>query len=340
MDNQTFMEKKQTDEWLNDLPLAAENIAFKSEEMIACAKCARTNSPNRLKCFYCGGELAITEAQSQLIKPNLRKLEAWEKGFNLIYQSSDDFDEAKMSEAIRLLKLETEVLHKIFENGAPLPLARAESEKEAEITRTRLREIGVESRLLSDELLAVEKTTRRLRGIEFFDDKLILILFNRDEIVEVAVEDLALIVPGAVFERRIEATEKRSRKGENKILDSSETASDETLLDIYSRQDSIGFRIYAKGFDFSSLESEKTLLAKDNIGILAEKLRRIAPNAKLVNDYLKNRGVLASVWEVEQKTESQGLKRESFGKFNIGNLTTVNNLSQFTRYSRLQWHLL
>ncbi len=61
------MEKKteqiHSDEWLKDIPLQMENPAFNPEEMILCAKCARTNPPTRLKCFYCGAELEISEAQ-------------------------------------------------------------------------------------------------------------------------------------------------------------------------------------------------------------------------------------------------------------------------------------
>lgn len=335
------MEKNQSDEWLKDLPLQSENIAFKPEEMIVCAKCGRTSPPNRRQCLYCGGELEITELQSRFLKPNLRKLESWEKGFNVILlPNADDFDEAKLFETAKLLKMEREVAQKLVEAANPLPLARVESEKEAKIVQTRLRELGIESLISSDETLALEKTTRRLRGIEFLDDKLILILFNQAEVVETALEDLVLIVSGALFERKIEATEKYSKKGENEILDTSETASDETLIDIYTRRDSIGYRIYAKGFDFSALKAEKELLAKSNIVKLVNKLCEVAPGAKYVDDYVRNRGILAGVWEVEQKIESRGLKRESFGKFNLGNLTTVNNLSQFTKYSRLQRHLL
>lgn len=335
------METNQTDEWFKDLPVQTENVAFKPEEMILCAKCRRTNPPNRFDCFYCGDQLEISDVQSQFLKPNLRKLESWEKGFNIILlPNPQSFDETKVSKIAGLLKIEKEVLKKIIQANDSLPLARAESQKEAEIAQTRLSEVGIETIIVSDEALAIEKPTRRLRGIEFFDDKLILILFNLDEIVEITIEDLALIVTGAVFERKIEATEKHNKKGDNQILDTNETASDEVLIDIFSRRDSCGFRIYAKGFDFSSLEAEKGMLAKDNIIKLAGKLRGFAPNAKYIDNYVASRNLLANVWEVEQKTESQGLKREGFGKFNLGNLTTVNNLSQFTKYSRLQWQLL
>ncbi len=153
-------EKTDADEWFKDLPLQTENPAFNAEEMIVCAKCARTNLPTRLKCFYCNAELEISEAQSGFLRPNLRKLEIWEK----------------------------------------------------EIVRKRLQELGIETTILSDKNLAVETPPKRLRGIEFWDDKIIFVLFNKDEIVEISNDDLILIVSGAIFERRVEGTEKRNKK--------------------------------------------------------------------------------------------------------------------------------
>ncbi len=104
-------EKHLADGWLNDLPIQAENPAFKPEEMILCRKCERKNPPTRLDCFYCGAELEFIEAQSGFIKPNLRKLENWEKGFNLIYSPvSQNFDDARLSEIAKILKCEKEFL--------------------------------------------------------------------------------------------------------------------------------------------------------------------------------------------------------------------------------------
>lgn len=330
-----------SEEWLKNLPVQTENVGFQSEEMIRCAKCGRTNPPTRGKCFYCAAELEVSEAQERFLKPNLRKLETWEKGFNLIFTGvSPQFDETGLKKIAGILKTEKEFLNKIIAAGKALPLARAESEKEAEVVRNRLTECGAESFVLSDEKLMPEKPPQRLRGIEFFVDKLILTLFNRDEIVEIGGEDLTLIVAGATFERRIEATEKHGKKGEKEILNVTETASDESLIDIYVRRDNLGYRILTTGFDFSCLGAEKGILAKDNIKKLAEKLTNIAPNAKFVNDYLQIRELLAKIWEVEQKSDSSGLQRSGVGKFIFGNVTTVNNLAQFTKYSRLQPNLL
>ncbi len=334
-------EKIHDDRWLKDLPIQLENPAFKSEEMILCRKCERANPPTRLDCLYCGAELEFTEAQSEIIKPNLRKLENWEKGFNLVFSTiADNFDESKLSEIAKMLKCDQEFLRKLIEAKKTLPLARVEFEKETEIVQKRLGEFGIETLIVSDENLAIEKPSRRLRGIEFFDDRIVLLLFNKDEIVEISSKDLVLIVTGAIFERRVEATEKRVKKGENKILQTNETASDEFLMDIYSRDNEVGYRILAKGFDFSSLETEKEIVATKNLKKLAQKLREVAPDAQFVDDYLQIREILGTVWEVEERIDSQGLKREGFGKFNLGNVTTINNLSQFTKYSRLQRQLL
>ena len=333
-------ERAQTGEHTKNIPIQTEDIAFKPEEMIACEKCARKNPPNRLKCFYCGAELEIPDEKAANIKPLLRKLENWEKGYNLIYtpnqQSENEFD---LSAAAEILKLETETLQKIMQSKNPLPVARAESEKEAGIAAEKLRAQGFDISIVSDEALAAERLPKRLRGLEFDSERLVLIYFNTDEIAEIKREDLILIVSGAVFERKTESIEKR-KKGESKILDSTETASDEILIDVYSRENSDGYRILAKGFDFSCLEAEKKITAVENMRKLAAKLRDFAPNAKYVGDYLQVREVLGGVWEIEQKKDSQGLKRHSFGKFDFSKVATSNNIQQFTKYSRLQRHIL
>jgi hypothetical protein len=337
------MEKKpeqiHPDNWLKDLSLQPQNEAFKPEEMLVCPKCERLSPPNRLKCFYCNGELPVTEIQ--FLKPNLRKLETWEKGFNIVCLPDNlNQEELNISEVAKLLKLEQEDTRKILAAGKALPIARAESETEAEIVAARLKESGVDSFILSDEKLKIETVTRRLRGIEFFDDRLVLILFNADEIVEISHEDLCLIVSGALFARKIESTEKHNRKKENEIVEAIELSSDELLIDIYSRDDTIGYRIESKGFDFSGLENEKQLLANENMKSLVEKLRTVAPNAKFDGDYRRLRNELGKIWEVEQRKDSKGLHKKGFGKFNLESVTTVDNLSQFTKYSRLQRQLL
>ena len=303
-------EENQTiEESIKDLPVQTENIAYASDEMIECGKCRRRNPPNRMKCLYCGAELEFSDAQTAILKPVLRKLEAWEKGFNLIYMPTDaaKIDEHAVKEIARMTRIETDVLEKLFDAKKPLPLARAGSEKEAEIVRRRFEETGIKTVLLSDEKLAVENPPKRLRGMEFSGDTLLLKIFNADEIVETRIENLTLIVTGAIFQKRVEATEKHNKKGENILLNATEIASDEKVFDIYLNGDETGFRIEQKGFDFSCLGAEKSFLAAENILRLAGKLKASAPNVKLVEDYLQIRPILGNVWEISERQRFERL---------------------------------
>jgi hypothetical protein len=328
-------EQIETAESLKDLPVQAENIAFNPREMIVCGKCARSNPPIRLKCFYCAAELELSAEQAANLQPVWRKLEDWEKGFNLVFQPDlTDGIKFDVSDAAKILRLEAEVLRKIIETKKTLPLARVESEKEAEMIAAKLHEKSFAVSIVSDEKLAADVLPTRLRGLEFDGERLLLILFNTSEIIEISGEDLILIVSGAIYERKTESVEKR-KKGENKILDASETASDESLIDIYSRENANGYRILAKGFDFSSLEAEKGMIATENMKKLAAKLREFVPNAQFDNDYRAIRELLGAVWEVENRKDSQGLKRHGFGKFDFSNVATSSNWRQFTKYSRL-----
>jgi len=135
------MEKKvkkiHSDQWLKDLPIQAENPAFKPEEMIVCVKCERKNPPTRLNCFYCGAELEISEMQSQYLKPNLRKLEIWEKEFNLIYQPKL-LDETKIAEIAKMLRLEKAGLQVIQR----VPIEVEIKEPAAHYLRTKREKLG------------------------------------------------------------------------------------------------------------------------------------------------------------------------------------------------------
>lgn len=336
------MEKKpeqiHPDQWIKDLP-PAQSERFKPDEMLVCPKCGRLSAPNRLKCFYCNAELPVND--TQLIKLNLRKLEPREKGFNVIVLSNSAIQtEESFSEIAALLRIEAEDLQRIFRAGKPLPVARVESEREAEIVAGHLKKTGAETFVLSDEKLKIETPPRRLRSLDFRDDKLILNLFNSSESIEISRDNLVLIVSGALIVRKIESIEKLERKNENKILGTAESGNDEFLIDLYDRTDATGYRVESKGFDFSCLGDEKHLLARENMKILSEKLRAFAPKAKFDNDYRALRAELSQIWEAEQTKNSKGLQRTGFGKFNLESITTIDNLSQFTKYSRLQWHLL
>jgi hypothetical protein len=334
------MTEANSEDFLKDLPVQAEEIGYKPDEMLACRKCSRANAPNRLNCMYCGAELEISAEQSAKINPKLRKLENWEQGFNLIYLPNDEnFSAATVQQIAKLTGRETDFLQKIFQMRKPLPILRCETAREAEILQKRFGEAGLQTSVVSDESLAAETAPKRLRNLEFRDNYIFLTLFNTNEIEVINLEDLTLIVAGAIFQKAVESTEAR-KKGESKILNATETASDESLIDIYTKENPNGYRILTKGFDFSCLGAEKGILARENIKKLAAKLQTVAPGARLVDDYLAIRNILGEIWEIEERRDSQGLTRQRFGKFDLSSVSSSNNLQQFTKYSRLQWHIL
>lgn len=317
------------------MKIQTENIAYAADELVTCPKCARTNPPTRSDCFYCGAGLEVPEELARRARPSLRALEAWEPGFNIVVETATDPDSAAVA---RLLKCEREFVDRVVGCGRAVPIIRVESAPEADIIRGELALKGIEARIVSDDSLAVETPPRRLRAIEFGESRFRLYPFNDDTVFEIAADAIDALVTGAIFEKAVTATEKR-KKGKTRMLDASETASDEPLLDIYVRDDPFGFRILTAGFDFSCLGDEKTMIARDNLRRLAAKLAETS-GGRLVDDYVALRAVLGEVWEVDVRKDSQGMKRSSFGKFDLVSVSKSSNLNQFNKFSRLQRQLI
>jgi hypothetical protein len=164
--------------------------------------------------------------------------------------------------------------------------------------------------------------------------------FNKGDEFTAAWQDVVLIVAGGLFEKKISSSAKRSKSEEKQITQSSESSRDEAVIDIFTKDDDIGWRILMSGFDFSCLGAEKGMLAVENIKRLITLLRERAPNVRFDDNYIKLRAALGRVWENEEKMASHKWEREGMGKFQFSNVTVVDNVTQFTRYSRLQKRLV
>ncbi len=328
---------KSRDGWLGDMPIQAETIAFRADEMISCAKCLKSNPPNRASCLYCGTPIELPEERKLQAKLNLRPLENWEKGFNLVFVPPvDEPDAAGIS---LYLSIDQDVLEQMLGAKQPFPIARIESEAEANIAIEQLRKFGLNALVVSDEVLHADRLPTRLREIEFGDGSIIVTDFNTGERNEIGRDDLRLIVGGSVIESKTESVEKRKKK-ETKLLRETETSSDEKLIDIYSGSDITGFRVPTKGFDFSCLGAEKGLIASANMERLKERLVRFSPAAKMIDEYGAVASVLNMVWEIDKQKDFKGLTRTGIGQSGFANVARTSNLTQFTKYSRLQRHLI
>lgn len=329
------MEEKNKDEdWLRDLPVTAEKIGFQAEEMLNCETCGRSIPPNRARCLYCGAAVRLTVEQAANVRPSSRKLEPWETGWNVVIGRAAGINEAATIGLARLLGISEEELNAIASSPAPLPIARYETEVEARSIQQRLSELGAVT--VSDKELVLSGPPPRLRGIEFDDQEATLLLFNNDEIARVNREDICLLVLGRLVKREVATSEMRKRDAEKQIKDSAESAEDESVIDLYSRSDAVGWRIHATGFDFSCLGAEKKMLAVENMLALINKLRQFFSGAKFDEDYLQCRAALARVWPLEEAADAKGVQRGGVGKYAVNMVTTTNNRLQLDKYSRLQ----
>ncbi len=317
-----------------DPSLQTENIAFAEAELIACQGCGRKNAPDRAACIYCGRDLENPRAT----KLSFRKIEAWERGFSVVARRLPE-DRTSMNAVAALLDIEIERLREIAGSQHTLPLMRVESLAIAESIIRRIANHGGECLVLADTDLNIEKPPARLKRIELDGSEIVFVDFNGDNVYRLRPDDLSLIVTGRLITSRTDSLEKKRRGGKTALLDESSTASDEAVADIYTSDAPNGFRIRLSGFDFSCLGSERQLLAAENFGLLIERLSAIAPDA-IVADYMPSRRFLDEVWEIETHKDAQGLKRAGFARKEFGSVATTSNISQFTRFSRMHWHLL
>lgn len=308
-------------------------------EMTACSGCGRLSPTGRGACLYCGRELPLTEVSKTKAPRHLRRPEGWENGFNVIFMSvAEDGGDVDPQVVADALSVDVRVVAKIIDLGGPLPVFRAATETDATRLLNYLRSKGLACEIVADKSLAADNPPRRVRRVDFLDDTIRLTLFNTGEVVEASRENIGLFVTGAIVETKTETAEKRKR-GKSEVLDQAEVSSDETVIDIYFRDETTGFRMTAGGFDFSGLGSKKTLLAVINMKTLAEELFKFAPEASRV-DHLERASVLDAVWELDERTTVDGVQRIGFGKTAVKRTGRASNLRQFTKFSRMHRHLL
>ena len=337
------MEKKSEPEipdaflWLKDLPEKSAPEQFTEQQLIDCEVCGRKNAPTRLACLYCGAALKVVGKNAALARLVLRRLEPWEKGWNVVHlpRENESFSNEFLGLTADFLRLEREELGKILTEGQILPVAQTESAEEAELIQNFLRERGLNVATIADVNLQIDLLPNRVRGLEFGENEMTLFLLGKEEIITLFYDEIKLFVTGAIFERQVENREQRKGKNRFEIKDSRETSSDENVLDFYTASERAGFRISSRNFDFSCLGAEKKLLANENFQTLLEQLKAKATRATFDDSYKKARAVLNFVWQPEQRSESRGWQREGLGKISIENRLTISNAAQFLRYSRM-----
>lgn len=330
----TFMTSTLEPQRQFDPSLQSEDIAFAPSDLIDCKACSRKNAPDRAACIYCGRDLE----NAQATKLSFRKLESWEPGFSVVARRLP-IEQTALNAIASMLGIEKERLLEIAEARAPLPLIRVESLSMAEVLLARLADHGAGCLVVADSDLNAEKPPIRLKRIDLGVDEIAFIDFNTDDVYRVPPGDITLIVTGRLITSRTDVIEKRRRGGKSSLLDETSTSADESVADIYTKDDPVGFRIRLSGFDFSDLGSERQLIAEQNFRLLIDRLATIASNSEVV-DYIPVRHFLDDVWEPESRKDALGRKSAGLGKKGFGSVATTNNVVQFTKFSRMHWHLL
>lgn len=316
--------------------------AFAPVEMVACEACLRANAPTRMNCLYCGAALTVTDASNDLRRPSLRALEAWEQGFNVVLlpQSADTLSVDNLSEAARLLKLETGQLREMTQASMPaLPLARAATREEATLVESKLRALGYQVEVVADEHLAVETDApKRIRKLEINPDALMGWTSAEGAAERIEWAAIVLLLAGRIARKRIEVEERRGGRGgaqQGAVVETREFQTDESALDLYFAGSIVNWRIMAENFDYSCLGAEKSLTAAENFTRLSETLRKRATVAAYDDSYRGARAFLKFAWPLAEQTEPGSLRRIRPGRYNSEAVTSMTNETQYTRYGRL-----
>jgi hypothetical protein len=295
-----------------------------------------------MACLYCGATLPVTESSAQLRKPTLIQPDKLRPGYNTIFmgKSQTALDTKQLNEAAQFLKLTPEALEKLLAAPVPLPLAHTASGEEAILVTQRMHDLGIDASTVSDsELGNFERCVVRIRSLQFDELSFSLRFASGGHEKEVAYADLLMLVLGRLVIKTTEVKERKSRKSENELLDASEFFADQPVVDIYTSTDSETWRVAANNFDFSCLLNQKTLVAGENFFKLVKLIKAKASHVEIDDHYNSLRQTLELVWGLEKETKSRGWRRDAPGRLTIEAASTDSNETQFTRYSRLRYHL-
>lgn len=322
-----------------DPAMQSEKIGFEPDQMQACGSCGRKNPPDRSACLYCGSVMAVDPTAVSEIRSVLSKPEAWEPGFNLILQPGSG-GVADIGRASQILSLSSGEIAEIARTGLHFPIARVKTARDAKTLAEVLTRLGLITLIVGDKTLDGNRPPKRLRSINFSGDTISVVLFNSGDEVIFSTSEIFLAVEGVISESRVDQIEKRRVRGDNRVIDGSSSTSIDPVLDLYSIDDRLGYRILPTGFDFSCLGEEKGILSGENFKLLTQRIVINLPNLRYISSYQQNRQLLGSVWEIESLQENTGLRHTGLGQKAYGTVSSTSNAKQFTMFSRLQRQLL
>ncbi len=285
--------------------------------------------------MYCGAALPMTKINSL---PSQRALESYEQAFNTIVEPATS--RLMSNTAVHFaetMQIEISEAQLFLSATRPLPIARSQTEQEAELIAGLVRSLGITAYVVADAELKIEDELIRARKVMRLGEPLNVQHLNGE--LNISPAEIKLMVLGGIKNIKTDFAEAAAGLGNKSggVIDTAEFHSQDLLLDVYTTNLETSFRIRADGFDYSNLVSPLFFRVELNFKEAIKRLREIIPQAIFDADFTQVQSLLSRAWPPRSHTESRGVKRSSM--FKRVALATVarDNRDQFERYSRLMF---
>lgn len=275
--------------------------------------------------------LGISAADTSATRFTIKKPDIWEPALNIILISAAGCgDLSEIIAAASVFGINSSIVRAVADSGGPLPICRVSTRKEAELVCGRIEAAAGRCEVIDDANLSLNVPPVRIRSVKFTGASLHLEDFNTGRIIELSLDEELTVVTGRLRSSRSELRSRR-RKDE-KRGETSTFTSDTPVIDIHRVGENIGFRLRPDGFDFSGIGTG--LLAEENMRLLNNELARRLGRARFDDRFDKLRSEISEIWPPEASNSSRGIYRTGLGAgFAAGE--TIENVGQFTRYSRM-----
>jgi len=324
---------------VHEMVLTEDDPRFSADEMLRCDGCGRSVPPNRTACIYCGKAISADLVKGEIAKINFQQPEAWEDGFSLVYSGKSELKDETIAAAADVMQIDREELQTLMALDSPVPLVYLRSLPDAELLASRLSQLGFDCAIVGDDLLQAKTLPTRVRSMTFNGDAVLLEDFNNGKFISIDRSESVLIVPGTLIKTSTE-TAGKFKKGAVKADTETMSSTDETVIDIYPKNDVYGFRIRTSGFNFSCLGDRMQPIAAANITALITELRDQFPTAVFIDSFHAVEAFLETIWPSDETKKSGGISRSAFSGIRKESTTVIDNTIQFTKFSRLQRHFV
>src|SRR5438874_102600 len=130
-------------------PLSPGSENTLSQAVTSCLRCQRRTPAGRGECIYCGASLPFTSIESA---PPQRNIDTTDLAFNVVLQpGSSGLKERAIDSLARALGLELVEAQALIDAPRPVPIARSQTRKEAEMICALLRSHGFKAVVVADE---------------------------------------------------------------------------------------------------------------------------------------------------------------------------------------------